>query len=48
MATIGFDNHVEFIGFNFFSNLNSSKLAPYDYEDSYNPFEHRVIDKPNT
>lgn len=31
-----------------FDNLYSSKLAPYDYEDSYNPFEHRVVDKPNT
>lgn len=29
-------------------NLYSSKLATYDYEDSYNPFDHRVVDKPNT
>lgn len=27
---------------------DSSKLAPYESDDTYNPFEHRVIDKPNT
>jgi hypothetical protein len=34
--------------FAFLSHENSSKLAPYDYEDNYNPFEHRVVDKPNS
>lgn len=27
---------------------STAKLAPYESDDTYNPFEHRVIDKPNT
>ncbi|CRK87157.1 CLUMA_CG000966, isoform A [Clunio marinus] len=27
---------------------STSKLTPYVYDDSYNPFEHRQIEKPNT
>lgn len=26
----------------------STKLAPYDADDPYNPFEHRVVEKPTT
>ncbi|XP_070495587.1 proton-coupled amino acid transporter-like protein pathetic [Chironomus tepperi] len=30
------------------TDFNSTSKLAYDYDDSYNPFEHREVDKPNT